>query len=96
MAPAGSYGRRFDGVPASANSRPVDEGRLDPKLERLPSAAAPAALPAYLFIGLPICFCIALGIILIGFNGSVTIPSLALLVLGGFGLVLVRYLNRSE
>jgi hypothetical protein len=94
MAPDSSFGRVPGPVAGRPEATPIDDQRLDPKLERRPSGAAPAALPAFLFIGLPICFAFALGIILIGFRGSVTIESMVFLVLGSLGLLLVRYLNR--
>ncbi len=96
MAPIPSYGgARGTGV-GRATAAPVDEQRLDPKLERFTSGAAPAALPSYLLLGLPICFMIALGIILVGFHGALTPESLVFFGLGILGLFFVRYLNRQS
>lgn len=72
----------------------IDEGRLDPKLEWLTTCATPPAVPSYLFVGLPICFTIALGIILLGFYGALNPAAIGFLALGGLGLIFVRYLNR--
>jgi hypothetical protein len=96
MAPAGSYGK----APVTGSGRTmtacIDEGRLDPGLGQLTACTAPPASPTYLVLGLPICFAIALGILLIGFRGALTPDAIAFLALGGLGLVLVRYLNRPS
>lgn len=94
MAPDTSFGRVRGPAAGRPEATPSDDQRLDPKLERRPSGAAQTALPAFLFIGLPICFAFALGIILVGFHGAVTIESVVFLGLGSLGLLLVRYLNR--
>ena len=95
MAPAGSYGKA-----SSTGSRRTtacfDEGRLDPGLGQLTACSAPPATPTYLVLGLPICFTIALGILLIGFRGALTPDAIAFLAIGCLGLVLVRYLNRRS
>lgn len=95
MAPAGSYGK----TPVIGSVRTTarfDEGRLDPGLGQFKTCAAPPATPTYLVLGLPICFTIALGILLIGFRGALTPDAIAFLAIGGLGLVLVRYLNRRS
>jgi hypothetical protein len=95
MAPAGSYGKAQ--VTGSARTTGCfDEGRLDPGLEQFKTCAAPPVTHAYLVLGLPICFTIALGILLIGFRGALTPDAIAFLALGGIGLLLVRYLNRRS
>lgn len=94
MATVASYGRPSGHTVERIGAASVDEQRLDPKLEQLTSGAAPADLPSYTFIGLPICFMIALGIIMIGFRGAFTIESMAFFGLGALGILLVRYLNR--
>ncbi len=71
-----------------------EEQRLDPKIEPLKCGASSTTLPSYLFIGLPICFIVALGVIMIGFRGAFTIESLVFFGLGAVGILLVRYLNR--
>jgi hypothetical protein len=96
MAPAGSYGKAPSSGPARTKTAPFDEGRLDPGLGQLTSCTAPPAVPTYLVLGLPICFAIALGILLIGFRGALTPDAIAFLALGGLGLVIVRYLNRHS
>jgi len=73
-----------------------DEGRLDPGLGRLTDCAAPPEIPTYLVLGFPICFTIALGILLIGFRGAATPEAIGFLALGGLGLLIVRYLNRRS
>ncbi|NLX48833.1 MAG: hypothetical protein GXY82_02940 [Methanospirillum sp.] len=96
MAPVASYDPAEKHRAGPEGVLPGDEQRLDPKLERLTVGTAPAALPSYLFIGLPISFTIALGIILIGFNGAVTIESAVLLALGVIGILLVRFASRQS
>lgn len=71
-----------------------EEQRLDPKIEPLKVGASSTTLPSYLFIGLPICFVVALGVIMIGYRGAFTVESLVFFSLGAVGLLLVRYLNR--
>ncbi len=74
----------------------ADEQRLDPKLSQLTATAAPPALPTYLVLGLPICFIVALGILIIGFRGSFTLESLVLFTVGAIGLILVPYLDKRS
>jgi hypothetical protein len=93
MTPGGSFGQTPAAKPGRVVTARIDEGRLDPGLERLTTCAAPPAVPSYLFVGLPICFTIALGIILLGSNGP-TPTSLGFIGLGVLGLFAVRYLNR--
>lgn len=71
-----------------------EEQRLDPKIEPLKVGASSTTLPSYLFIGLPICFVVALGVIMIGYRGAFTVESLVFFGLGAIGILLVRYLNR--
>lgn len=71
-----------------------EEQRLDPKIEPLKVGASSTMLPSYLFIGLPICFVVALGVIMIGYRGAFTVESLVFFGLGAIGILLVRYLNR--
>lgn len=82
--------------PAPTVGPVFDEGRLDPGLGQFKTGAAPPAMPTYLVLGLPICFTIALGILLIGFRGGLTLDALAFLALGAIGLFVVRYLNRHS
>ncbi len=93
MAPAGSYVKS----PSSDSARTVtgcsDEGRLDPGLRRLTDCAAPPAVPMYIALGFPICFTVALGILLIGAH---TLEAIGFLALGGLGIAIVRYLNRHS
>jgi len=96
MAPAGSYGKAPTAGPGPTMTACFDEGRLDPGLGQFKTCAAPPATPTYLILGLPICFTIALGILLIGFRGALTPDAIAFLAIGGLGLVLVRYLNRRS
>lgn len=96
MAPAGSYGKAPSTGARRVTVPPVDEQRLDPGLRQLTACAAPPEIPTYLIIGLPICFTIALGIMIIGFRGALTLESLALLTLGVIGLIFVRYLDRRS
>jgi hypothetical protein len=95
MAPAGSYGKAAT-AGSTHKDACVDEGRLDPGLAQFKTCAAPPAVPTYLVLGLPICFMVALGILLIGFRGALTLEGLGFLAIGGLGLVLVRYLNRHD
>lgn len=95
MAAGGPYGETRCRDASSRTTGSADEQRLDPRLERLPSGACSTPLPTYLFIGLPICFALALGIILIGFRGAVTIESAVFLGLGCLGILSVRRLNRQ-
>jgi hypothetical protein len=74
----------------------ADEQRLDPKLSQLTAYAAPPSLPTYLVLGLPICFTIALGILVIGFRGAFTPESLVLFTLGAIGLILVPFFDRRS
>jgi hypothetical protein len=97
MAPAGLYAKApADGAkPPSPAS--VDEGRLDPGLQQFATTcAAPPAMPTYLVLGLPICFTVALGILLIGFRGALTLEAIGFLALGAIGLVALRSLNRES
>ena len=71
-----------------------EEQRLDPKIEPLKCGASSTTLPSYLFVGLPICFIVALGVIMIGYRGAFTVESLVFFSLGAVGILLVRYLNR--
>jgi hypothetical protein len=93
MIPAGVRGD----TPAPSSLPPacVDEGRLDPKL-RLTTNAAPPAIPMYLALGFPISFAIALGILLVGVRGALTPEAIGFIVLGGLGVVIIRYLNRRS
>lgn len=97
MAPAGLYAKS----PGDAGRLPapacIDEGRLDPGLQQLvTTGAAPPAMPTYLVLGLPICFTVALGILMIGFRGALTIEAVGFLALGAIGLVALRSLNRES
>lgn len=95
MAAGGPYGETRCRDASSRTTESPEDQRLDPRLERLPSGASSTPLPTYLFIGLPICFALALGIILIGFRGAVTIESAVFLGLGCLGILSVRRLNRQ-
>jgi hypothetical protein len=96
MGPAGVSWK--DRTAGSGHAKTVcpDERRLDPGLKRLTDCAAPPELPTYLVLGFPICFTVALGILLIGFRGALTPEAMGFLALGGLGILIVRYLNRHS